>query len=102
MSVMRTSQMAIRAGLRSARAPLVRPVQTRFLTHDKNTNDLGGPYGQTPPPQNPGGVDAIRRNRMRAAGGVLLFLGLVAYMAKEPEKSQKKVEQGKQAVGLKS
>lgn len=39
---------------------------------------------------------------MRVAAGALLVLGLVTYAGKKPEKVQGKIEDGKQAVGLKS
>lgn len=43
-------------------------------------DDLGGPGGQVPPPQNPGGPDAVKRNWVPIAAGVLAVGAGVWYM----------------------
>ncbi|RFU79232.1 hypothetical protein TARUN_2944 [Trichoderma arundinaceum] len=50
--------------------------------------DLGGPGGQQPPPQSPGGPDLLRRNWLVIGGAALAVLVGYNWIAKNPDEAR--------------
>ncbi|EHK42140.1 hypothetical protein TRIATDRAFT_84109 [Trichoderma atroviride IMI 206040] len=73
---------------RSAIAPFSTTVSARATTYG-HKDDLGGPGGQQPPPRNPGGPDALKRNWMAIGGAALAVLIGYNFFAKDPEEAKK-------------
>ncbi|KAF4977687.1 hypothetical protein FZEAL_5828 [Fusarium zealandicum] len=102
MTLIQTSAAMLRCRIRpvaGAAAPLLRPAQARFQGHVHPEGNLGGPGGQQPPPANPGGPEALKRNWMpiAAAAGVV-FGGVYLLSPRRTTSLEKTFESDMQAA----
>ncbi|KFG78723.1 hypothetical protein MANI_002032 [Metarhizium anisopliae] len=70
----------IRPAASRATSPRVTAAQLRHKTTSKD-GDLGGPGGQQPPPPNPGGPEAVKRNWVPVGGAALAAVAAYAYLS---------------------
>ncbi|KAM0264271.1 hypothetical protein ACHAQJ_000760 [Trichoderma viride] len=69
---------------RSVIAPFSTTAPAPASTYGRDDGNLGGPGGQQPPPRNPGGPEALRRNWMAIGGGALALLIGYNFFARDP------------------
>ncbi|KAK2595031.1 hypothetical protein QQS21_007221 [Conoideocrella luteorostrata] len=84
----------------------IRPTTTtRYFsatqTRKNAKDDLGGPGGQQPIPNKPGGPEAAKRNWVTIGGGALLVAAIYSYFS-APEASQDAIKSSKDAVARKA
>ncbi|KAF7559269.1 hypothetical protein G7046_g4876 [Stylonectria norvegica] len=91
MSLSRTSAVLLRTHLRPSVGTAPLRSQTRFRSHLNQGGDLGGPGGQKPPPANPGGPEAIKRNWLPIGGAVLTVLAGVWYLGPSSSPSKQAI-----------
>ncbi|KAL7933970.1 hypothetical protein V8C35DRAFT_280288 [Trichoderma chlorosporum] len=72
---------------RSAIAPFSTSAPVRATAYG-NKDNLGGPGGQQPPPRNPGGPEALKRNWMAIGGGALAVLIGYNWIVKNPDEAR--------------
>ncbi|KAK8926994.1 hypothetical protein H634G_02035 [Metarhizium anisopliae BRIP 53293] len=70
----------IRPAASRATSPRVTAAQLRHKITSKD-GDLGGPGGQQPPPPNPGGPEAVKRNWVPVGGAALAAVAAYAYFS---------------------
>ncbi|PHH78905.1 hypothetical protein CDD82_2777 [Ophiocordyceps australis] len=77
------------SGLLRSRIP-IRPVTPapRFSRSRGLKDNLGGPYGQEPPPKNPSSLDAARRNWLPITGGLFAAALGYIYFWRDPPKAK--------------
>ncbi|KAL6807007.1 hypothetical protein GGI42DRAFT_265792 [Trichoderma sp. SZMC 28013] len=73
---------------RSVIAPFSTTAPVRATAFGSGKDDLGGPGGQQPPPRNPGGPEALKRNWMAIGGGALAVLIGYNWIVKNPDEAR--------------
>ncbi|KAH8177086.1 hypothetical protein LIA77_02168 [Sarocladium implicatum] len=93
MSLYRASTQAVRSNLRPcvARAHFHASAFQAVKFEGKDMDDMGGPGGQVPPPQNPGGPDAAKRNWVPIAAGVFSVGAGFWYISSSSSRKQEKL-----------
>ncbi|KAL7941767.1 hypothetical protein V8C42DRAFT_167748 [Trichoderma barbatum] len=69
----------------STTAPARATTYPSKATYGAGKEDLGGPGGQQPPPQSPGGPEALKRNWMAIGGAALALLIGYNWIIKDPD-----------------
>ncbi|KAG6040081.1 hypothetical protein E4U41_001422 [Claviceps citrina] len=75
-------------GARTSRAVTASPRFISATRAPRVKDDIGGPGGQQPPPQRPGGFDALRQHWLKIGGGALLLVAAYAYLGGNPRETK--------------